>query len=60
MNATDNDKVRAAARDAQQGWLSMTPADFDSQLPMVQGSLFSSPDPMGTPAMFGGTFGEDL
>ena len=49
-----------APRDAQLSWLDMEPADFDAAAPLVQGALFPEPDRMGTPALFGDTFGSDL
>lgn len=35
----------------------MEPADFDTELPMTQGSLFSMPDRLGTPTLFCDAFG---
>jgi len=58
MTATPNDSGQPAG--TQLSWLDLGPADFDTAAPLVQGALFARPDAMGTPTLFGDTFGSDL
>lgn len=56
-NPRDDDR---RAPDSRSSWLDLEPADFDTDLPVVQGALFPEPDRLGTPPLFGGLFGDDL
>jgi hypothetical protein len=61
MSATDNHSGDARKpADVPSGWLDMSPADFDTALPVTQGALFPEPDRYGTEPMFGGLFGDEL
>jgi hypothetical protein len=60
MSATPNDRGATDAQDGRPDWLTFQPTDFNAGLPLTQGALFSKPDPMGTPALFGDAYGSDL
>lgn len=61
MSATDKRNADAGKpADARPGWLDLGPADFDTDLPVIQGALFPAPDRFGTEPMFGGMFGDEL